>query len=73
LSPAPTFVPTRQKRKDVAMNEFDQRANEPLESWYDRVNKMDPRTMSQADSMRRAQTLVQITALKIAARKRRRR
>lgn len=55
------------------MNEYEQKANEPLESWYARVNQMDRRTMTHDEFMRRAETLVHITALKKAARQRRRR
>lgn len=55
------------------MNEFEQKANEPLELWYARVNLMDSRRMSRDDVLRRAETLVHITALKKAARQRRRR
>jgi len=54
------------------MTEFQQKTNETLESWYARVNMMDRRTMTQDDLMRRAETLVHITALKKANRRRRR-
>lgn len=58
--------------EENTMNEFQQKTNEPLETWYMRVNKMERRTMTRDELMRRAETLVHITALKKATRHRRR-
>lgn len=54
------------------MSEFNQKVNEPLEAWYARVNTMDRRQMTPSLWQQRAETLVHITALKKANRKRRR-